>query len=96
MPVEHMVWIRFKPGVSDDRISEHMADLASLKDRVPGVLRLEVGENFTDRAKGFTHGLVVTLESREALDAYANHPDHVAVAGPLKEDAELMAMDFEH
>ena len=91
-----MVWIRFHDGVTDDAIAQHLAGLRGLADKVPGIVRLAVGENFTDRAGGFTHGLLVTLESREALQTYADHPEHVAVAGPLKRDAELRAMDFEH
>ena len=94
--VEHMVWIRFKAGVSEARQREHLDALRSLEGRVPGISRLAVGENFTDRAQGYTHGLLVTLESREALKTYADHPEHVAVAQPLREDAELMAMDIEH
>lgn len=96
MTVEHMVWIRFKPGVDKHKQQQHMAGLRGLAGRVPGILKLAVGENFTDRAKGYTHGLLVTLESRDALKVYAAHPEHVAVAGPLREDADLMAMDFEH
>ncbi|MFW6060377.1 MAG: Dabb family protein [Phycisphaeraceae bacterium] len=94
--VEHMVWIRFKPGVSEARQREHLDGLRSLKGRVPGIERIAVGENFTDRAQGYTHGLLVTLTDRAALQTYADHPEHVAVAGPLREDADLLAMDIEH
>lgn len=95
MAVIHMVWIKFHDGVSDERAQEHLNALASLEGRVPGILGLHVGPNFTDRSRGFTHGLVVTLESPEALAAYQPHPEHVKVAGPLKADAELLAMDIE-
>jgi len=93
--VEHMVWIRFHDGVSEERIAEHMAGLAGLAETVPGIEALSVGENFTDRSGGFTHGVLVRLESPEALRRYLEHPEHVKVAGPLKEDAEVRAMDIE-
>lgn len=96
MPVEHMVWMKFKDGISAERIAEHLAALSALPDNVPGIVDLCVGENFTDRAQGFTHGMIVTLTDQTALENYAVHPNHVAVAAPLKEDADLMAMDFEH
>ncbi len=95
MAVEHMVWIKFHEGVSDRRIAEHLAALAGLKGRVPGVIDVKVGANFTDRANGCTHGLLVTLEDRAALEAYGPHPEHAKVAGPLKDDAELLALDIE-
>jgi len=91
-----MVWMRFVDGVTPEQIEQHLAGLRGLSDKVPGIVRLAVGENFTDRADGYSHGLLVTLESREALATYATHPDHVAVAEPLKRDAELRAMDVEH
>ena len=93
--IEHMVWIKFKDGISDERKQAHLDALAGLKDRVPGIRRLSVGPNVTDRAAGYTHGLLVTLDDQAALQTYADHPEHVAVARPLREDAELMAMDIE-
>jgi len=96
MPVAHMVWIKFNDDVTAERAQAHMDALVSLQGKVPGVVDLQAGENFTDRANGYTHGLLVTLESKAALEAYGPHPEHAAVAGPLKDDASLLAMDFEY
>lgn len=97
MPVEHMVWFKFKPGVDQARIDEHARNLLALRDTVPGVVDLCVGENFTDRAAGHTFGLLVTLDNRTSLENYLVDDLHVAVAGPLKEDCEsVLAFDFEH
>ena len=95
MAVAHIVWIKFGENVSQAQIEKHMAALATLKERVPGISELTLGENFTDRAEGFTHGLIVELADKAALDVYATHPDHVAVAGALREDARLLVMDYE-
>lgn len=93
--VEHMVWIKFNDGVSAQRKTEHLDGLRALKGKIAGISALKAGENFSARSQGFTHGLSVTFESRAALEVYAKHPEHVAVAGPLRQDAELMVMDFE-
>ncbi len=95
MAVQHMVWMKFHDGVSDEQIAEHCEHLRGLKAIVPGIVDIAVGENFTDRAEGCTHGLLVTLTDRAALETYATHPAHVAVADPLKRDAKLLAMDIE-
>ncbi len=96
MSIEHMVWIKFKPGVGQERQKQHMENLAALAETVPAIQAIRVGENFTDRAKGFTHGLIVTVATREDLPRYLNHPDHVKAAAPMKQDAEeVMAMDIE-
>ena len=96
MSVAHMVWIKFNSSVSQETIDEHIQRLSSLKETVPGILELTLGENFTDRANGCTHGVLVVVEDKEALAAYAAHPDHVAVASALLEDATLMALDYEY
>lgn len=93
--VEHMVWIKFNDGVSAQRKIEHLDGLRALRGKIAGISALKAGENFSPRSQGFTHGLSVTFESRAALEVYAKHPEHVAVAGPLRQDAELMVMDFE-
>ncbi len=95
MAVQHIVWIKFNADVSNDRIDEHLAGLRSLEGEVPGITALMLGENFTDRAQGYTHGLIVTLTDREALATYATHPYHVKVAEALREDSSLLALDFE-
>ena len=96
MAVTHIVWIKFHDGVTASRIDEHITALRSLAGEVPGITSLTAGRNFTDRANGYTHGLVVVLEDKAALEGYATHPYHVAIASALREDATLMALDYEH
>ena len=97
MPVEHQVWFAFKQGTSDERIAFHENGLRSLKDKIPGIIDLKVGRNFTDRAPGFQLGLSVTLTDKDALDVYGPHPEHKKVAGAIREDADkVMAVDFEY
>ncbi len=95
MPVQHIVWIRFNEGVPGDRIDQHLVALKALEDEVPGIVELSLGENFTDRAQGDTHGLIVTLEDKAALSGYATHPYHVEVAAAVRADGSLMVLDYE-
>jgi len=94
MAVHHMVWMKFKDGVGDDRIAEHLNNLNTMAEQIPAIVNAQAGENFTDRANGFTHGLLVTVETRDDLPRYLEHPHHVEIAAPLKQDAELLAMDI--
>jgi hypothetical protein len=92
----HIAWLRFKGGVTYERIDEHLAACRSLPEKVPVMLDLQCGPNFTDRAAGFTHGIVVTLPSPDAIDEYLQHPEHVKVVEPLREDvADLLVMDIQ-
>ena len=92
----HIAWLRFKDDVGSERIEEHLAACRSLPAKVPVVIDLRCGPNFTDRAGGFTHGIVVTLPNPEAISAYMEHPEHVKVVEPLREDvADLRVMDIQ-
>lgn len=74
--VEHLVLFKVKPGVSDDAIEAMKQALRGLQEAIPGVLEITVGDNFSERSQGFTHGLLVRFEDRAALDTYIPHPAH--------------------
>ncbi len=95
MAVLHIVWVKFHPELARERIAGHLRALESMPDSIPEITALHIGENFTDRAAGFTHGLIVTLGSRADLQRYIEHEHHARVAGALREDAELLVMDIE-
>jgi hypothetical protein len=96
MSVEHMVWFRFKAEMPQPRINDLMTQLRALQKVIPGISSIRTGKNFTDRAQGHTHGLVVILDSPEALADYGPHPDHQKIVVQLKETCDsILAMDFE-
>ena len=96
MPMLHVAWLRFKPGISAERIDAHLAACRGLVGKVPVVRTLQCGHNLSNRAEGLTHGIVVTLDDYALLPAYLEHPAHLAVVTGLKEDiAELRVMDIQ-
>ena len=94
MPLEHMVWLTPKEGVSDDKMEDILASIRALT-HIPGVLAISAGQNITDRANGATHGVLVTLEGPDGLPMYLNHPDHQAVGQVLREHCDVLALDYE-
>ncbi|MEX1071337.1 MAG: Dabb family protein [Anaerolineales bacterium] len=96
MTLKHVAWLKFKGGVSAEKIERHLEACHGLVAKVPSLDNLECGPNTTDRAGGFTHGIIVTVADRAALDAYLKHPAHVPVADALVADvAEIRVMDIE-
>ena len=95
--IEHIVLFRWKPEATDEQVAAVMEGLRGLKDSVPGILALACGVDFSGRAQGYTHGLVVRFPDRAALDAYGPHPAHQAVVEtqikPIVSD--VLAFDFE-
>jgi hypothetical protein len=53
--------------------------LEALRGRIPGLLRLEVGLDFSATENSADVVLVSEFESRAALAAYQVHPEHKAV-----------------
>lgn len=76
---EHMVYFKFNDSLTSEKEQELLGKLKAFKGVIPGIVELTAGINVTDekeRARGYTMGLRVTFESKEALDNYGPHPVH--------------------
>lgn len=95
--IEHIVLFKWTDGASQEAVDNVVAELRHLKDKIPGIVDLSCGTNFSDRAKGYTHGLVVRFKDRAALDVYGPHPEHQRVVqqfiSPIR--ADVLALDYE-
>ena len=90
--IEDLDGPRVKPGADQQAID----DLQALKGQIPGLLSVDAGRNFSDRAGNYNFAAVMTLEDKDALAGYGPHPAHQAVAGRLGGLANgLMVVDFE-
>lgn len=76
MTVEHLVLIEANDDVTEEQAQEIMDGISSLKDKIPGVLDVKIGKNFTDRAPHITHAAVVTMEDKDTLSNYGPHQAH--------------------
>ncbi|WP_077003124.1 Dabb family protein [Variovorax sp. KK3] len=93
----HLVLIRLKPDVArdDPRVTEALAELVALRERVEGVVRWEHGWDFVRRPISYDFALVAGFASRPHFDAYGPHPAHQAVAAKLRELVDWVLCDFE-
>lgn len=74
--VKHIVFWKLQPEHRQDGSAAQMKQkLEALVGVVPGLLSAEVHAGFS----GWDVALLTSLESREALEGYQNHPAHVAV-----------------
>lgn len=94
--IEHVVLFAVTPGTDSEQVDEMVAAVRELPSRIPGIVSVSIGQNFNNRGKNYTHGLVVRLESSEALDTYLEHPAHVEVVEdkirPIVDD--VLALDW--
>lgn len=95
--VEHLVLFKVKAGVGEEAIAAMKQALQGLQEAIPGILEITVGDNFSERSQGFTHGLLVRFENRAALDVYIPHPAHEDTRNnyilPIVED--VLVVDYE-
>ena len=95
--IEHIVLFRWTDEASQEAKDSAMVELRKLKGKIPGIVDLSCGANFSDRAKNYTHGLVVRFKDRSGLEVYMPHPEHQRVVQtfitPIR--AEILALDYE-
>ena len=88
--VRHIVLWRLKESVNGRGKAENAAEikrrLEDLNGKIPGMLKLEVGFDFSRTPDSSDIVLYSEFESRAALDAYQVHPLHEAVK-PIAEEA---------
>jgi hypothetical protein len=96
--IEHIVLIRWKEEASQEAKDNAMTELRNLKGKIPGIVEVTSGINFSERAKGYTHGLVLRFKDRAAVEAYLPHPEHQHVVqkflNPIREDTLVFDYEF--
>ncbi len=77
--VTHVVLFKWKEGTDPKAIAQVKQELQALRGKIPGIVELSSGANFSERAQGFHHALLVRFTDRAALEAYGPHPAHQRV-----------------
>jgi hypothetical protein len=93
--IDHLVFLAVREDALPEDIEDLISSIRGLKDTVPGVMDLTVGENFSERSGGYTHGIFVRFESVEGLQGYMKHPDHLAVVEKLDALTTRIVVDYE-
>ncbi len=98
--IKHIVMWRLKEKANGvDKASNARLikeKLEALRGRIPGLLALEVGLDYSATENSSDLVLYSEFESRSALDAYQEHPAHKAVMPfVLEVRAERRQVDYE-
>ena len=84
--IKHIVMWKVRgddPTTRGHNLTLLRAEFESLRGRIPGLLHLEVGIDESRIDYAFDVVLVTEFASREALAAYAEHPEHLRVRRAL-------------
>ena len=93
--IDHLVFLAVREDASQEDIDDLVSSIRGLKDTVPGVVDLSVGENFSERSGGYTHGIFVRFESVEGLQEYLKHADHLSAVEKLDALTTRIVVDYE-
>ena len=76
--IRHIVLLRLRTGGAVAELASVFAELAEVRDLVPGILDFAAGASLRLEGleHGFLHGFVVDFADRAALDAHQAHPAH--------------------
>jgi len=87
--IRHIVLTKFKPETSEEKIAGIYAGLAAVAERLPGAQGFTGGRSESPEQieRGYMHGFVIDFDSWDALQAYADDPEHQGLGGQLVDNA---------
>ncbi len=93
--IKHIVMWRINEPFQENALRIKEA-LEGLNGQIPGLLRLEVGIDVSRESESADVVLYSEFETRQALEAYQNHPAHALVVPVVKAvRTERRVVDYE-
>ena len=94
--VVHIVTFKFKEENKKVNIIQAKQMLENLMGAVPTLRSMDVGINFSQEERAMDLSIITAFESKEGLDAYAIHPEHLKVVEFIKGVVEYSkVVDYE-
>ncbi|MEA1952959.1 MAG: Dabb family protein [Campylobacterota bacterium] len=94
--IVHIVTFEFKEENKKANIIQAKQMLENLMGAVPTLRSMDVGVNFSTESRAMDLSIITVFESREGLDAYAVHPEHLKVVDFIKTVVEYSkVVDYE-
>lgn len=81
--ITHVVLLQPKEEISSEEINTALKQVQALREAIPGIIDVEIGENRSTNHQGYTYGFVMHFVNADFLKAYAPHPAHRIVSDEL-------------
>lgn len=93
--IRHIVMFKIKDEFKSE-IPQLVKNFYGMKGRIEGMVDLEAGADILGSERSYDLALTCVFDSREAFDAYPNHPVHLPVKKHMHEVRESsVACDYE-
>ncbi len=94
--IVHIVLFQFKDAHKKANMIQAKQMLENLMGAVPTLRSIDVGMNFSTEERSMDMSIITVFESKEGLDAYAVHPEHLKVVDFIKTVVEYSkVVDYE-
>jgi hypothetical protein len=94
--LKHIVFMKFKPAVTDSEITNLEKAFAGLPGAIPEIKRYEFGRDIIHSERSYDFCLVSAFEDIESMKRYQAHPDHMVVLNMVRGMCDsILAVDFE-
>ena len=94
--INHIVLLKFKPGVSEVDIEELERLLDELPNKITEIHAYEFGRDLVHSARSYDFALVALFANLDTLERYQTHPQHQPVVKKIQEICESVnTVDFE-
>ena len=94
--VKHIVAFKFKPEVNTLQIEKINQEFKSLQRKIPGILSVEIGSNFSDEdvSDEYTHTYMLTFATKSDKDAFIPHSERERLRSFLQ-NLDVVEKSFE-
>ena len=82
--IVHIVLFQFKEEHKKANMIQAKQMLENLMGAVPSLRSIDVGMNFSEEERAMDLSIITAFESKEDLEAYAVHPEHLKVVDFIK------------
>jgi hypothetical protein len=94
--INHVVLMKFKPGVGEEDIEELGKMLDELPNQITEIHAYEFGRDLVHSQRSYDFALTALFANLEALDRYQSHPRHRPVLNKIQAICEsVVTVDFE-
>jgi len=94
--VVHIVTFKIKEENKQANIIQAKQMLENLMGAVPTLRSMDVGVNFSTEERAMDLSIITVFESKEGMNAYAVHPEHLKVVDFIKTVVEYSkVVDYE-
>ena len=91
----HIFGFKWRPAAKEADKARARKEILAFRKLIPGLVAVNVGSNLSPRGQGYEFVGLMTFTNREAAEAYATHPDHLALLDWLVPLIDAVELDFE-